>query len=636
MTGLSKQRPSKLSDSAHLLHNLILGFSRNQKKAVLVLSDALFVPLALWLAYLLRIDPPSMQLVAQLSPAFLVTPVVAVAAFWFLGLYNTLIRSMESRTMLIIATGSMITGLSLSILAYFNSQMFVPRSVPAIFAIAIFLLVGASRVILKSYYTYAVGLAFNREPVLIYGAGSLGLQAAYALENSDNYSVVGFIDDEVSLQGSMIRGRNVYAPNRLDYVVKRYQNIRVLIAMGDLTPDHKRKLIQSLDRYPIRIDTIPAYSDVISGRAQLTEIEKVRIEDLLGRDVVPPDPDLFINALQGICVMVTGAGGSIGAEICRQIYRCNPSKLVLYEQSEHNLYQIEKELLALDNKELKDVSLVTQLGDVNNATLLNRLMSEHRPEVLYHAAAYKHVPLVEANVCEGVRNNIFGTETVARAACKHDVKRMILVSTDKAVRPTNVMGATKRVAEQVIQNLALKSGSTILSMVRFGNVLGSSGSVIPLFKEQIAKRQPVTVTHPGMTRYFMTIPEAAQLVIQAGFMAKGGEVFVLNMGEPIKIVDLAKLMIQLSGLTVRDENNQEGDVAIEFTGIRPGEKLFEELLIGESDIETSHPKIFCAMENAPRSQLLKQQLAVLEKHVDAGDRQKCREALATLVEEFKA
>ena len=631
---MSKQPATVKPPKGDWLHNAILALSRDQKRGILMVIDAMTIPFALWLAFVLRIGIPSLSLIESMAGVAVLSTLLAVAVFWYTGLYSTLVRSMENRTMITIATGSVIIGLFVAAAAYMDRGLYVPRSVPAIFAILIFLCVGLVRVLAKSYYRYAIGFSVVRQPVLIYGAGTVGIQLASALENSQNFSVVGFIDDDPLMQGRTARGRKVYAPDKIDRVVNRHENLRVLIAIAKITPAKKRAIIQRLERFPVRIDSVPALSDIVSGEVNLSEIEKVEIEDLLGRDPVPPIQSLFVDAIKDKCIFVSGAGGSIGSEICKQVLQGHPRKLVLFEQNELGLYQVENALRQQQAGHSNATEIFCILGDATNQEVVERALEQHKPEVFYHAAAYKHVPMVEANVCEGIFNNAFGTKIVAEAAARFGVERFILVSTDKAVRPTNVMGASKRVAEQVVQDLASRPTNTIFSMVRFGNVLGSSGSVIPMFKSQIAKLQPITVTHPEVTRYFMTIPEAAQLVIQAGFMAKGGEVYVLDMGDPVKILDLAKLVIQLAGYRVKDSDSPNGDIPINFIGLRPGEKLYEELLIGADVAGTDHPKIMSAFEKMPSHKQLSAQLKKLEGAISTGDDQACRKVLATLVEGF--
>ncbi|EOM7568391.1 polysaccharide biosynthesis protein, partial [Shigella sonnei] len=449
-------------------------------------------------------------------------------------------------------------------------------------------------------------------PVLIYGAGESGRQLLPALMQAKEYFPVAFVDDNPRLHKAVIHGVTVYPSDKLSYLVDRYGIKKILLAMPSVSKSQRQKVITRLEHLPCEVLSIPGMVDLVEGRAQISNLKKVSIDDLLGRDPVAPDAKLMAENITGKAVMVTGAGGSIGSELCRQIVRYKPAKLVLFELSEYALYAIEKELSALCDKEVLNVPVIPLLGSVQRQNRLQMVMKSFGIQTVYHAAAYKHVPLVEHNVVEGVRNNVFGTLYCAESAIESGVETFVLISTDKAVRPTNTMGTTKRLAELVLQALSARQSQTRFCMVRFGNVLGSSGSVVPLFEKQIAQGGPVTLTHRDIIRYFMTIPEASQLVIQAGAMGHGGDVFVLDMGDPVKIYDLAKRMIRLSGLSVRDDKNPDGDIAIEVTGLRPGEKLYEELLIGDSVQGTSHPRIMTANE----VMLPWQDLSLLLKELD--------------------
>lgn len=440
----------------------------------------------------------------------------------------------------------------------------------------------------------------SKKKVLIYGAGSAGRQLALALRSSESHHVVGFIDQDKTIVGTMIMGLNVYDALIIDNIVEKYNVGQVLLAIPSASRAKRKQILGSLMHLSAEVLTIPNMEDIVEGRAKIDELKDVEVEDLLGRDPVSPQQSLMEANIKDKVVMVTGAGGSIGSELCRQIVRQKPKALVLFELSEFGLYQIDRELNNLVEREGLSLQVIPLLGSVQRINRLATTMKSFNVQTVYHAAAYKHVPLVEYNVVEGVRNNIFGTYYAAKAAIEAKVESFVLISTDKAVRPTNVMGTTKRVSELGLQALATQQNAlengTRFCMVRFGNVLGSSGSVIPLFKKQIAVGGPVTVTHEDIIRYFMTIPEAAQLVIQAGAMGKGGDVFVLDMGEPVRIADLARNLIQLSGLEVKNSDNPYGDIAIEFSGLRPGEKLYEELLIGDNVQETAHPRIMTALE----------------------------------------
>ncbi|WP_412767129.1 polysaccharide biosynthesis protein [Dasania phycosphaerae] len=438
----------------------------------------------------------------------------------------------------------------------------------------------------------------QKEKVIIYGAGTSGLQLANALFQGQDYQPVAYVDSNQALQGSVLQGLRVYKPSKLERLIRKHGVTKLLLAMGHATRAERAEILRSIEPLAIQVQTIPDMADVVSGRAKIEEIKDIELEDLLGRDPIAPNNELLDAIIKGKVVMVTGAGGSIGSELCRQIIEHEPKVLLLFELSEFNLYAIHNELTNIISDKALAVEIKPIVGSVQRDHRLQVIMSSFGVQTVYHAAAYKHVPLVEHNVVEGVRNNVFGTWYAAEAAVKAKVETFVLISTDKAVRPTNVMGASKRMAELVLQGMAERQSVTRFSMVRFGNVLGSSGSVVPLFREQIKNHGPVTVTHKDIIRYFMTIPEAAQLVLQAGTMGKGGDVFVLDMGEQVKIADLAKKMIRLMGLEVRSEKNPDGDIEIVYTGLRPGEKLFEELLIGDNPQGTEHPRIMKAQERS--------------------------------------
>ncbi|MBO1107359.1 polysaccharide biosynthesis protein [Plesiomonas shigelloides] len=510
--------------------------------------------------------------------------------------------------MLLISVGILASTLSLVVISYSLSIM-LPRTVVGIYFLVLLLLTSGSRLLFRMILNYGVK---GSAPVLIYGAGESGRQLLPALMQAKEYFPVAFVDDNPRLHKAVIHGVTVYPSDKLNYLVDRYGIKKILLAMPSVSKSQRQKVIARLEHLPCEVLSIPGMVDLVEGRAQISNLKKVSIDDLLGRDPVAPDAKLMAENITGKAVMVTGAGGSIGSELCRQIVRYKPVKLVLFELSEYALYAIEKELSTLCDKEGLDIAVIPLLGSVQRQNRLQMVMKSFGIQTVYHAAAYKHVPLVEHNVVEGVRNNVFGTLYCAESAIESGVETFVLISTDKAVRPTNTMGTTKRLAELVLQALSARQSKTRFCMVRFGNVLGSSGSVVPLFEKQIAQGGPVTLTHRDIIRYFMTIPEASQLVIQAGAMGHGGDVFVLDMGDPVKIYDLAKRMIRLSGLSVRDDKNPDGDIAIEVTGLRPGEKLYEELLIGDSVQGTSHPRIMTANE----VMLPWQDLSLLLKELD--------------------
>jgi FlaA1/EpsC-like NDP-sugar epimerase len=469
--------------------------------------------------------------------------------------------------------------------------------------------------------------------LLIYGAGDAGVQTAAAIANARQFVLVGFVDDDVSKAGRSINGTTVFRPDQVEDIVRRRGVTDILLALPSASRTRRNEIIASLSSVPVHIRSLPGMSDLASGRVSVQDFKELDLEDLLGRDIVAPDPTVLARDIAGQAVLVTGAGGSIGGELCRQIVQQAPRQLVLLDHSEFALYSIHQQLQALCAAGHLTVDVVPVLGSVSNTRRLLEVFTHYRPVHVYHAAAYKHVPLVESNPSEGVANNVFGTLNVALAALNAEVANFVLVSTDKAVRPTNVMGASKRMAELVLQALAARSDAagTRFCMVRFGNVLGSSGSVVPLFRSQIASGGPVTVTHPEVTRYFMTIPEAAQLVLHAGAMAVGGEVFVLDMGAPVRIMQLARHMVELSGLRVRDEATPDGDIEITITGLRPGEKLYEELLIGDNPAPTAHPRIMKAHEEFLHWPELEVQLEALRMAADEGDVEAIKSVLAKCV-----
>ncbi|MDB4004406.1 polysaccharide biosynthesis protein, partial [Gammaproteobacteria bacterium] len=522
-----------------------------------------------------------------------------------------------------------------------------------IFWMLALLLMGGSRLLGKLLIISLIQNFRPKEPVIIYGAGSSGMQLLAALQSGDQYLPVAFVDDGHKLLGSTVHGVRVYGPNSLYELVEAFSVRQILLAIPSATHAERKEILNKLEHLPVHVKTVPDLFDMVSGKVGVDEIRDIDIEDLLGRDIVPPDPELLGACIKSRSVLVTGAAGSIGSELCRQILAIGPSRLVLLDSFEYGLYELEQELLTklelmrLESGESNFVELHAALGSVGSESFVRDVMQRYKIETVYHVAAYKQVPMVENNIVEGVRNNIFGTLATAQAAQESGVKDFVFISTDKAVRPTNYMGATKRFTEQVLQALAQRGietaegvgdsnkAPTLFSMVRFGNVLGSSGSVVPLFRRQISMGGPVTVTHPEVTRYFMTVQEAAQLVIQAGSMATGGDVFVLDMHDPIRIVDLAKKMVHLMGYDVRDENSYRGDIAIEYTGLRPGEKLYEELLIGESVTGTDHPKIMRAEEETLSWQELKPLIDRLAQACESANSGEIRQVLLSAVAGFK-
>lgn len=569
----------------------IASLPRRQKQIVLVLMDICVLPLMMWLAYAIRLARPNVQVMQGLDAWYIYVGVVCILIFALLGIYRAIVRSFNEDYLLRILIGTFIQIVALYTIKKLNVA-FIPMSIPLMYGFMLFSYMWWSRAVIRYATLKTFAKKQSRKRVAIYGAGLAGQQIAAALNRSDDYLPVCFIDDKHSLQGQSLSGLKIYAPHRAAAKLGKFGIEEVLLAMPSVGRARKKELIESFDTADVKIMELPGVTQLVDGQVQVSDIREVDIIDLLGRDPVPPKPELLEKNIKNKVVMVTGAGGSIGSELCRQIVKHQPKMLVLFEMSEFALYSIDRELQA------SDIQIIPVLGSVTNQQKLERIIQEYKVQTVYHAAAYKHVPLVEANPFEGIYNTSIGTQRSVDAAVKQNVETFVLISTDKAVRPTNVMGASKRMAELYCQGLASTNPKTQISIVRFGNVLGSSGSVVPLFKKQIAQGGPVTVTHPEVTRYFMTIPEAAQLVIQAGAMGTGGDVFLLDMGEPVKIVDLAKQMIRLSGFRAIDENGI-GDIEIQFTGLRPGEKLYEELLIDADNVEkTEHERILKSFEKS--------------------------------------
>lgn len=565
------------------------------KRLVSLLADATAILAALIVAHILSYlyQPPSNLL--TWAGLYVALTVGSLAVFTKLGLYRAVVRYVSFR-----ALGSVLIGVFISTLWLWalktTLQLDFPGHAVANYGLIALLMIGGSRLIMREIYHRMVNRRKRR--VLIYGAGSAGRQLAQALLNGEQFHPVVFVDDDKTLQRTTILGIPVIDPSQVDDAVTSGQIERILLALPSASRSARKQILESLQPLNIRVQTIPGMADMVNGDISIDSLQDVNIEDLLGRDPVAPDVTLMQKHIRDKVVMVTGAGGSIGSELCRQIILQKPRALVLYELSEYSLYAIDRELRELCDRHGISLDIFPMMGSVQSQARVEGVMKAFRVQTVYHAAAYKHVPLVEFNMVEGVRNNVFGTWATAEAAINARVEQFVLISTDKAVRPTNVMGTTKRLAELVLQSLAEREDVvTRFCMVRFGNVLGSSGSVVPLFKQQIENGGPVTVTHPDITRYFMTIPEAAQLVIQAGTMGSTGAVFVLDMGEPVRIVDMAKKMINLSGLDVRSRDNPDGDIEISFTGLRPGEKLYEELLIGDNVVPCAHPRIMQARED---------------------------------------
>lgn len=626
---------------SQIFKQLLLNAPRRIKQSLAVASDIFFCAVASVIAMGLRTDAWGVWGQAH-GWMTLVGVIVALPVFTSLGLYRAVFRYAGMQMLYTLIKALLIYTALFVLLFMLIGLAGVPRSMglmqPVVFGFGVV----ASRLFVRRWLG---GLGSKRRRVgvpraLIYGAGSAGRQLATGMTHAAEVVVTGYVDDDVLLHGRVLNGLPIFAPQHLADAVVKHGVTQIYLALPSVSRRRRNEIIQSLIPLKLQVRTLPGLMDLTHGKVEVSDLKELDIEDLLGRDPVPPNPHMLSQNNAGKVVLVTGAGGSIGSELCRQILQTGPSKLLLVELTEFALYAIEQDLRkTMDTYDMQGVELIPLLADVRSAPRMAEIMRTWQPHTVYHAAAYKHVPLVEHNPAEGVRNNVRGTWVTAEQAMAHGVADFVLISTDKAVRPTNVMGASKRLAEMVLQALAqqaeqnaqYKGRSMRLSMVRFGNVLGSSGSVVPLFRRQIQQGGPITLTDARITRYFMTIPEAAQLVIQAGAMAQGGDVFVLDMGESVKIIDLARKMIELSGLTVQDADNPEGDIAIEITGLRPGEKLYEELLIGDNPMITQHARIMKAHEDfLPWSELY-EQLQELMLAVDANEVSKIRQLIKQLV-----
>jgi FlaA1/EpsC-like NDP-sugar epimerase len=609
----------------------LLALPRGSKQLMAAAIDGALCALTVWLAYYLRLGY-FVSLAGRPSVAVGLSLILALPAFYFLGLYRMAFRRAGADILPTIALACGAYGLCYATVIAAYGFDNIPRTIGIIQPILLFLAVG----LLRLSVGYTLGGQMQRRietkpqrGVLIYGAGSSGRQLAAAMSASRELRVVGFLDDDQSLYGTLVNGLRVYPIDRLRQLIDRKHVTDVMLALPSAPRQRRNEIIQSLRGLPLTVQTLPGLMDLAHGRVQASDLRALSIEDLLSREPVMPEMTAVRGKIAGRTVLVTGAGGSIGSELCRQIVAAEPARILLLETSEFALYAIHRNLI-----EATGIEVVPLLGSVTDAFRVAEILRAWSPDIVFHAAAYKHVPLVEHNPLEGLRNNVIGTLRVAELAAQLGVKDFVLVSTDKAVRPTNTMGATKRLAELVLQGLAAENTATCFSMVRFGNVLGSSGSVVPLFREQIRQGGPVTITHRDITRYFMTIPEAAQLVVQASAMAAGGEVFVLDMGEPVRIEDLARNMIELCGLSVRSANNPDGDIEIVEVGMRPGEKLYEELLIGDNPRPTAHPRIMMASEHHILWPELRPRLDELERYIGSGAVEPARKLLRELVREF--
>jgi FlaA1/EpsC-like NDP-sugar epimerase len=640
------------------LRTLLLGLTRRQKRAFQVVTDVFLVWFALWMAFVVRLGIDELiNPFTEYLWLFLSATVIAIPLFVRFGMYRAVMRYFGNDALIAIIKAVSLSSLILALVVYWsgNHQMFVPRSVIFNYWWLSMVMIGGLRLAMRQYFlgdwfTAAQHVPFtNRDDglpkVAIYGAGAAGNQLVAALRMGRLLRPVAFIDDDSSIADRVISGLHVYNPKHIQQMLDVTGAQQILLAIPSASRGRRREILTFLEGFALHVQSVPGFMDLASGRVKVDDIQEVDIADLLGRDSVPPQDELLEHCIKDQSVLITGAGGSIGSELCRQILTLQPTTLLLYEHSEFNLYSILQELEQRIVRESLSVKLLPILGSVRNQEKLFDVMKTWRVNTVYHAAAYKHVPMVEHNIAEGVLNNVMGTLSAAQASLRANVANFVLISTDKAVRPTNVMGSTKRLAEMTLQALSSeiapvlfgetssvsRVNKTRFTMVRFGNVLGSSGSVIPLFHKQIKSGGPLTVTHPKITRYFMSIPEAAQLVIQAGSMGQGGDVFVLDMGEPVKIVELAEKMVHLSGLSIRSDKNLQGDISIEFTGLRPGEKLYEELLIGDNVVTTPHPMIMSANEDYLPWDVLKARLTELLSAVEQDDYTRVRQLLRETV-----
>ena len=635
----------------------LLGLPRRQKRLIQVVTDVILVWSALWLAFVVRLGIDELIRPTDYLWLFLSAPVIAVPLFIRFGMYRAVMRYFGNDALIAIIKAVSLSSLILGVVVYWygNHQNVVPRSIIFNYWWLSMVMIGGLRLAMRQYFlgdwfAAAQHVPFtNRDDglpkVAIYGAGAAGNQLVAALRMGRLMRPVAFIDDDDSISNRVISGLQVFKPRHIQRMIDVTGAQEILLAVPSCSRGRRREILGYLEGFPLHVRSVPGFMDLASGRVKVDDIQEVDIADLLGRDTVPAQEDLLEHCITDQVVLVTGAGGSIGSELCRQILALRPTTLLLFEHSEFNLYSILSELEQSVSRASLPVKILPILGSVRNQDKILDVMKTWRVDTVYHAAAYKHVPMVEHNIAEGVLNNVIGTLNTAQAALQAGVSNFVLISTDKAVRPTNVMGSTKRLAELTLQALSRelapvmfgdkakvsRVNKTRFTMVRFGNVLGSSGSVIPLFHKQIKSGGPLTVTHPKITRYFMTIPEAAQLVIQAGSMGLGGDVFVLDMGEPVRIVELAEKMVHLSGLSVRSEKNPHGDIAIEFSGLRPGEKLYEELLIGDNVVATGHPMIMSANEDFFTWDVLKAKISDLLSAVEEDDYNKVRQLLRETV-----
>jgi FlaA1/EpsC-like NDP-sugar epimerase len=632
----TQMKPSNLTNHwlIKLLRESVVKMPRNYKRALMILIDVASLAIALWASYSIRLAVwvPEFSNERVMIAAF--APLIAIPIFVRLGLYRSVIRYLPEAaiwTIIKAMFGATVCWVIVIFLMEMAGQGIVPRSVPFLYFVLGTILVGSTRFFAKWVLVSGTGMRRDEEPVLIYGAGPQAAQLARALRGHGNRYVIGLVDDEVTNHGRDIGGYRVFSSEDVPSLIERYGITEIILTISAIPIARRQKVLNRVADLGVKIKSLPDISDLVDGRYIISQIREIEIDEILGRSFVPPDANLLDLALLDKVVMVTGAGGSIGSELCRLIIRRRPKKLVLFEASEYALYQIEQELGSTFG-----CFIIPILGSVTDSKTVERAIKTHEVDVLYHAAAYKHVPLVEANSLEGIRNNIFGTRTVASVAASQNVKCFVLISSDKAVRPTNIMGATKRWSELIVRKIALdalaQNKQSIFCSVRFGNVIGSNGSVVPLFKKQIARGGPITITDPDMTRYFMAIPEAAELIVQAGALSEGGDVFLLDMGEPVRIGDLAENMVRLAGLQVRDDRNPDQGIAIHVIGKRPGEKLFEELFYDRNNAQpTTHPKILRAVSSLSEKDDPTEWLVQMETAIQNEDETEAKRLLFALI-----
>jgi len=620
----------------HTAAKSILTLPRFAKQIIAIIVDLILCILSVWLAFYLRLDqfiqikgPPLTAAVASVS--------LALPLFWLLGLYRTIFRHSGLSIMLSVSIALLVYGSLYFLVFAVYGVAGVPRSIGILQPMLLFFAIISSRLFVK--YLFKGNYLFKQKSqflkkVLVYGGGSAGQQLVSALANSHELKVVGFLDDDDRLHGQVLQGQEIYSPLKIADLIKSKETSLVLLALPSISRSRRNDILKNLSHYPLQVQTLPTVTDIIQGRVSLSDIKDLDVDDILNRDQVSPNPQLLSKNITSKAVLVTGAGGSIGSELARQITKLNPQKLLLLELNEFALYKIYEELKIQD----KNLKIIPLLVNVQDQTKVNEIFKTFKVDTVYHAAAYKHVPLVEENISESIKNNAFATLAVTKAALFNSVENFVLISSDKAVRPTNIMGASKRLAELCVQGLYknAKNNKTKMSIVRFGNVLESSGSVIPKFKKQIKDGGPITLTHPDVTRYFMTLTEASQLVLQAGAMSEDCDVFVLDMGESVKIKDLIYRIVKLSGLTVKDENNKEGDIEIKITGLRPGEKLYEELLLGDNPQKTQHPKIQKAQDPFIPLNQLEVDLNILKNLLDHNKASEIKELLAKIVKTYQS